>query len=138
MQVKFKKLHPDAIVPTYGTEHAAAFDLYALEDVQAATRAVVRTGLAFEIPKGYAMFIKPRSGLAFNQGVEAFQGTIDSDYRGEVKVLLTNGNSEHYIRVVKGDRIAQAIVLPLPRITFQEVTELSDTFRGAGGFGSTG
>ena len=138
MEIKIKKLHPDAIVPTYGTEHAAAFDLYALEDVQAATRAVINTGLAFEIPKGCAMFIKPRSGLAFKQGVEAFQGTIDSDYRGEVKVLLTTNDTEQGIAVAKGDRIAQAIVIPVPKVSFEEVTELSDTLRGSGGFGHTG
>ena len=138
MEIKIKKLHPDAIVPTYGTEHAAAFDLYALEDVQAATRAVINTGLAFEIPKGCAMFIKPRSGLAFKQGVEAFQGTIDSDYRGEVKILLTASDVEDGIDVAKGDRIAQAIVIPVPVITFQETSELSDTLRGAQGFGHTG
>ncbi len=84
------------------------------------------------------MFIKPRSGLAFNQGVEAFQGTIDSDYRGEVKVLLTTTDTEQHITVKKGDRIAQAIVIPLPMITFQEASELSDTSRGAQGFGHTG
>lgn len=138
MIVKFKKLHPDATVPTYGTEHAAAFDLYALEATTAANRAVIKTGLAFEIPKGYAMFIKPRSGLAFNQGIEAFQGTIDSDYRGEVKVLLTTSDTEQDITVAKGDRIAQAIVIPVPMITFQETSELSDTSRGAQGFGHTG
>lgn len=138
MQVNFKKLHPNAIVPTYGTEHAAAFDLYALEDVTAPSRAVVKTGLAFEIPKGCAMFIKPRSGLAFNQGVEAFQGTIDSDYRGEVKVLLTTSDTEQDITVKKGDRIAQAIVIPVPKVSFEEVTELSNTLRGAQGFGHTG
>jgi dUTP pyrophosphatase len=138
MILKFKKLHPEATVPTYGTEHAAAFDLYALEDVTAPSRAVIKTGLAFEIPKGCAMFIKPRSGLAFNQGVEAFQGTIDSDYRGEVKVLLTTSDTEQHIAVKKGDRIAQAIVIPVPVITFQETSELSDTSRGAQGFGHTG
>lgn len=139
MILKFKKLHPDAIVPTYGTEHAAAFDLYALEAVTAQWgRAVVKTGLAFEIPKGCAMFIKPRSGLAFNQGVEAFQGTIDSDYRGEVKVLLTTSDTEQDITVKKGDRIAQAIVIPVPKVSFEEVTELSNTLRGAQGFGHTG
>lgn len=138
MQINFKKLHPDALTPTYGTEGAAAFDLYALEAISGADRVVVKTGLAFELPKGYGLFIKSRSGLAFNQDIEAFPGTIDSDYRGEVKVLLTNPNSEHYIVITKGQRIAQAIVLPLPRITFQEVVELSDSLRGAGGFGSTG
>lgn len=138
MIVKYKKLHPDATVSTYGTEHAAAFDLYALEAITAASRAVVKTGLAFEIPKGCAMFIKPRSGLAFNQGVEAFQGTIDSDYRGEVKVLLTTNDTEQGIAVAKGDRIAQAIVIPVPKVSFEEVIELSDTLRGSGGFGHTG
>lgn len=138
MQVKYKKLHPDAVTPTYGTKGAAAFDLYALETTTGANRAVIKTGLAFEIPKGCAMFIKPRSGLAFNQGVEAFQGTIDSDYRGEVKVLLTTSDTEQSIKVAKGDRIAQAIVIPVPVITFQETSELSDTLRGAQGFGHTG
>ena len=138
MQVKYKKLHPDAVTPTYGTKGAAAFDLYALETITEANSAIIRTGLAFEIPKGYAMFIKSRSGLAFNQGVIAFPGTIDSDYRGEVKVLLTSGNFEHYINITKGDRIAQAIITPLPQITFKEVAELSDTLRGGSGFGSTG
>ena len=84
------------------------------------------------------MFIKPRSGLAFKQGVKAFQGTIDSDYRGEVKILLTAGDVEDGIDIAKGDRIAQAIVIPVPVITFQETSELSDTLRGAQGFGHTG
>jgi dUTP pyrophosphatase len=138
MQVKFKKLDSSAYTPTYGTDGAAAFDLYACTGLVNTGRATVKTGLAFEIPQGYAMIIKPRSGLAFKEKEHAFSGTIDSDYRGEVKVLLVAEDPEQIITVHPGQRIAQAIVLPLPRITFQEVTELSDTLRGAGGFGHTG
>jgi dUTP pyrophosphatase len=138
MQVKFKKLDSSAYVPTYGTDGAAAFDLYASSKVVGTGRVIVETGLAFEIPQGYAMIIKPRSGLAFKDNEHAFSGTIDSDYRGEVKVLITSENPEQMITVHPGQRIAQAIILPLPRITFQEVSELSDTLRGAQGFGHTG
>lgn len=137
MNIKIKKLHPDAQIPTYGTDGAAAFDLYALEDVQGIGFVSVRTGLAFEVPEGHAMIIKPRSGLAFNHRVQAFSGTIDSDYRGEVKVLLEKADSS-FIYVERGDRIAQAIIIPIPRVTFTEVDELSITERGDGGFGHTG
>lgn len=137
MNIKIKKLHPDAQIPTYGTDGAAAFDLYALEDVQGNGHVSVKTGLAFEIPQGHAMIIKPRSGLAFNHRVHAFSGTIDSDYRGEVKVLLEKADNS-FIYVERGDRIAQAIIIPIPRVTFTEVEELSATERGDGGFGHTG
>lgn len=138
MILKIKRLHPDARWPSYGTPGAACFDLYAAESaVGRYGRVVVGTGLAVEIPPGHALFMKPRSGMAFNEGVQAYAGTIDSDYRGELKVLLTS-ESGVGIQVVKGDRIAQAMVLPVPRVEFDEVDELSDTDRGAGGFGSTG
>lgn len=138
MQVKFKKLDSSAYTPTYGTDGAAAFDLYASAKTVGCGRVIVDTGLVFEVPHGYAMIIKSRSGLAFKDKEHAFSGTIDSDYRGEVKVLLIAEHRDQLITVHAGQRIAQAIILPLPRITFEEVTELSDTLRGVSGFGSTG
>lgn len=137
MNIKIRKLHPNAQIPTYGTDGAAAFDLYALEDVQGIGHVSVKTGLAFEVPGGYGLFIKPRSGLAFKQGVQAFSGTIDSDYRGEVMVLLEKADNS-FIYVERGDRIAQAVILPVPRVEFEVVDTLAPTARGTGGFGSTG
>jgi dUTP pyrophosphatase len=138
MNIKIKKLHPNAVIPTYGTEGAAAFDLYACTDSENSGCTVVSTGLAFEIPEGHAMFIKPRSGMAFKEGIQAFSGTIDSDYRGEIKVLLTADNVYTDIIIKAGQRVAQAVIMPVPNIAFEEVDELSDTSRGTGGFGSTG
>lgn len=140
IHVKIKRLHPDAILPTYGTEGAACFDLHAAEDKTGRYgRVIVGTGLAMEIPQGYGLFMKPRSGMAFKEGVHAYAGTIDSDYRGELKVLLlAEGGGGGTLQVKKGDRIAQAMVLPVPRMKFEEVDELSNTDRGTGGFGSTG
>ena len=139
MKIKLKKLHPDAKTPTYGSAGAACFDLYALEDTRSIFgRAIVSTGISVEIPPGYEMVIRPRSGLAFNHGVHAFSGTIDHDYRGEVKVLLVTDSSSSGFGIEKGERIAQATIQPVLRVEFNEVSELSDTARGAGGFGSTG
>lgn len=139
MIIKLKKLHPDAKTPTYGSAGAACFDLYALEDTRSIFgRAIVSTGISVEIPPGYEMVIRPRSGLAFNHGVHAFSGTIDHDYRGEVKVLLATDSSSSGFGIEKGERIAQATIQPVLRVEFNEVSELGDTARGAGGFGSTG
>lgn len=138
MLLKFKKLHPNAKVPQYGTCGAAAFDLFAVGSSLTADRVTVPTGLAFEIPEGFVMIIKPRSGLAFKTRVHAFSGTIDSDYRGEVKVLLMIETPGQFIKVKDGDAIAQAMLIPIPEVNFEEVAELSETQRGTGGFGSTG
>ena len=138
MEIKFRKLHPDAVTPTYGTDGAAAFDLYASHEDAAYGRMVVRTSLAFEVPQGYSLDIRSRSGLAFKSGIHAFPGTIDSDYRGEVLVLLMNEDDNEIMKVCQGDRIAQAVIVPIPRVTFKEVIELSTTDRGTAGFGSTG
>ena len=138
MIIQIQKLSREAITPSYGTNGAAAFDLYASAPVSGFTRVIVKTDLAFEIPKGYAMLIKPRSGLAFKNQQHAFAGTIDSDYRGEVKVLLMNEDEDRPLIVNAGDRVAQAIIIPIPTVVFQEVTELSTTDRGTAGFGSTG
>lgn len=150
LPLKIKKLHPSARMPEYATSGAACFDLYAAtvnghqhigDIVYPGHPAKVGLGLAFEVPQGYKMQILPRSGLAFKHGVQAFAGTIDSDYRGEVVVLLECnylGEDDPPFRINPGDRVAQACLVQVPRVTFEVVEELSDTDRGAGGFGSTG
>lgn len=144
MKIKIKKLHPDAKVPKYATEGAACFDLHAI--VQGGPQIVgdaasFRTGLAFEIPPGHVMQIFSRSGHGFNQDTRLSNcvGIIDPDYRGEVQVKLRRDSfGGSALAVSNGDRIAQAIVIPYPRVEFEVVEELSSTDRGAGGFGSTG
>jgi dUTP pyrophosphatase len=139
MKIKIKKLHPDAITPTYGTAGAACFDLYALDVTYVSNRAYVTTGLAFEVPEGHVMMIYSRSGMGFNRGVRLANcvGVIDSDYRGEVKVAL-HGDRGHQLEVHAGDRIAQAMIIPINQVSFDVVVDLSNTDRGAGGFGSSG
>lgn len=139
--LKFKKLHAEATTPKYQTEGAACFDLHALSDarVPAHRTAVVRTGLAVDIPPGYVLKIYPRSGTAFKNGITLINGTgvIDSDYRGELLVGLRN-DGDGVFDVYKGDRIAQAMIERADLVVFEEVDELSETARGTGGFGSTG
>jgi dUTP pyrophosphatase len=141
MVLKVKKLNSDAIIPAYQSEEAAGFDLHSIEDVilKPGERKLIGTGLAFEIEKGYEIQIRPRSGLAFKHGITVLNtpGTIDSDYRGEIKVLLINLGEEDF-EIKKGERIAQAVVAPVVQAKFEEVEKLSDTKRGSGGFGSTG
>lgn len=148
--VKVKKLHPEAIMPRYATEGAACFDLHMCEpgtepltmsggaygSVRGAT---FDTGLAFEIPPGHVMLVFSRSGHGFNSDVRLANcvGVIDSDYRGEVKVRLA-ADTSRTLDLKHGDRIAQALVMPLTDVLLIEVDELSDTARGTGGFGSTG
>ena len=135
--IKFKRLHPDAKLPTYGSTGAACFDLYAVEDVSGRYRAVVCTGLAVELPPGKEMVIRSRSGLAFNRGLHAFHGTIDADYRGEIKVLLTAEDMLPF-EIKAGERIAQAKVQDAPQYHLEWADDLSATARGVGGFGSSG
>tara|TARA_R110000765_G_scaffold244631_9_gene346883 strand:- start:1155 stop:1583 length:429 start_codon:yes stop_codon:yes gene_type:complete len=141
MNIKIKKMHRNAIMPTYGSAGAAAFDLYAAEafEVTAHGSGVVSTGLAFEIPPWHVMRVYSRSGHGFKNSIRLANcvGVIDSDYRGVVMVKLRNDGPIRF-DVEKGDRIAQAIIEPVERVTFQEVDLLSDTERGDGGFGSTG
>lgn len=150
MNINICKLHPAAIVPTYSTEGAACFDLFAAtvndydrigDVVYRGHPVIVDTGLAFDVPPGWMLKIHPRSGLKFTHGVEAFSGVIDSDFRGSVRVLLESAG-DHYespsLRINPGDRVAQASLVPAPRVTFTVVEQLSLTERGAGGFGSTG
>ena len=141
MVLKIKKLNPKAIIPAYQTEEAAGFDLHSIEDIvlKPNERKLISTGLAFEIEVGYEVQIRPRSGLAFKEGITVLNspGTVDSDYRGEIKVLLINlGDKEFEIK--RGDRIAQAVVAPIIQAKIVEVDKLSITKRGEKGFGSTG
>lgn len=144
MQVKIKKLHPDAITPTYGTDGAACFDIYTLTagGIDGEDRWPVcdySTGLSFEIPKDHVMLVFSRSGHGFKHDVRLSNcvGVIDSDYRGELKVKLT-ADKYGSLDVNAGDRIAQAMILPVQQVKFMEVDELSVTERGIDGFGSTG
>jgi dUTP pyrophosphatase len=127
--------------PTYATEGAAGLDVVTAVDLSLAPseRMAVPTGFAIEIPPGYEVQVRPRSGLALKHGVTCLNtpGTIDSDYRGEVKVILANLGAEPF-SVSRGERIAQLVPAPVLRATFEEVSELSGTARGGGGFGSTG
>ena len=141
--VRIKKLDPAAILPSYGSEYAAGADLYALLP-EAATIApgetlMIHTGLAAEIPEGYAGLVFARSGLASKRGLAPANkvGVVDSDYRGEWMVALHNHSGEPQV-VEPGGRIAQMVIVPYLTARFEEVGELSDTVRGTGGFGSTG
>lgn len=179
INVKFKRLHPDAKIPQYATEMAAGFDLVAMEDVIIAPGETqkVPLGFAVQIPAGYEIQIRPRSGVTFRTKLRVANspGTVDGDYRGEVAVLIDNiarpemkvlpacdhilvpivtqyrrlvsGETtkvefdfepEYTYLIRKGDRIAQGVLAPVSRASFEEVAELDDTERGDGGFGSSG
>lgn len=141
IDLKFKKLSEKAQTPTYGTDGAACMDVYAIEDYTLSPRIVtlVRTGLAFEVPEGYEMQIRPRSGLAVKHQLIVLNspGTLDSDYRGELMVGMKNISNKHYV-ILEGDRIAQIVLKEVPLVVLHEVDELSDTDRAEGGFGHTG
>lgn len=128
-------------LPGYATPGAAGMDIVSAENVTLApvVRHAVATGFAIAIPEGYEVQVRPRSGLALNHGVNCLNtpGTIDSDYRGEVKVILAN-LGDAVFEVTRGQRIAQIVPAPVLRAQFAEVTALDETVRGAGGFGSTG
>ena len=128
-------------LPAYATAHAAGLDVVAAETLTLApgARHAVATGFALAIPEGHEIQVRPRSGLALRHGVTCLNtpGTIDADYRGEVKVILANLGSEPF-EIVRGDRIAQLVPAPVLRARFEEVEVLADTARGTGGFGSTG
>ncbi|WP_343518880.1 dUTP diphosphatase [Sphingomonas sp.] len=128
-------------LPAYATAGAAGMDVVAAEDLILApgARHAVATGFAIAIPDGYEVQVRPRSGLALKHGITCLNtpGTIDSDYRGEVKVILANLGSEPF-PIARGERIAQLVAAPVQRAVFAEVVALDDTARGAGGFGSTG
>ena len=143
MEIRIKKLDPNAMLPTRGSEYSAGYDLYACigKDISIAPHETqkVGTGLSMEIPVGYFGAIFARSGLASKQGLRPANcvGVCDSDYRGEYIVALHN-DSETVQTVKNGDRIAQLVIMPFLSAEFFEVDDLSSTKRGAGGFGSTG
>lgn len=143
VNVEVKRLpHGEGLpLPAYATQGAAGMDVVAAEDVTIApgARHPVATGLSVAIPQGYEIQVRPRSGLAFKHGITVpnTPGTIDSDYRGELKVLLINHGTEDFA-IARGDRVAQLVVAPVTQGIWQEVDELNATTRGEGGFGSTG
>ena len=144
VKVNFKKLDKNAHAPTYGSEFAAGADLYALTNGETVRFSpgetkMIHTGLAVEIPVGYAGLIYARSGIATKRGLTPANkvGVIDSDYRGEVMVSLHN-HSDKEQEIADGERIAQLVIAPFLAAEFCETEELSDTARGEGGFGSTG
>jgi dUTP pyrophosphatase len=142
-RVGFRRLRPQAVLPRYMTEGAAGMDLASAADgpmtIAPGERLGVPTGWSMELPPGFEAQVRPRSGLSLKHGVTVVNapGTIDSDYRGEVVVLLVNlGQQPHTI--APGERVAQMVIAPVSRATIEEAGELSDTARGAGGFGHTG
>ena len=141
--LRIKKLRDNAQMPTYGSEFAAGADMYAAIDevvtIEPNETKLIPTGLAFEIPEGYAGFVYARSGLASKKGLAPANkvGVIDADYRGEVMVALHNHGTEAQT-VEAGERIAQMIIAPFVAVNYVFSDELDDTVRGEGGFGSTG
>lgn len=141
MKVLFKRLRPDAELPAYARPGDAGMDLRSVEDavVPRGGRALVKTGLAMQLPFGYEAQVRPRSGLALKHGVTVLNtpGTIDSGYRGEVGVILANFGDADF-PVAKGDRIAQLVIAPVTQAEVEESEVIDATDRGTGGFGSTG
>lgn len=141
--VNVKKLRDDAIIPTQGSKYAAGYDLYAAIDtpitIKSEETVKIGTGLAFELPEGFFAGIFARSGLATKQGLRPANcvGVVDCDYRGEVIVAIHNDSNRNTV-IAPGDRIAQMILLPYQSMEFTEVSDLSETGRGDGGFGSSG
>ena len=143
MQVKIRKVRDDAIIPDYQTEHAAAMDVHACMDapmtLQPLGRAMVPTGLAFELPEGTEMQVRARSGMSIKHGMTMINGigTIDADYRGELNILMINLSQEPFT-IEPGMRVAQLLVSRYEKVDWEAVDTLSESARGAGGFGSTG
>lgn len=139
--VKIKRLTPEAIVPRYEHPGDSGADLVSIVDytLQPMQRYAVPTGIAAEIPMGYELQVRPRSGLALGDGITVLNtpGTIDAGYRGEIKVILLNLGSEAF-HIARGQKIAQLVIAPVILGQFEEVEELSTSVRGSGGFGSTG
>ena len=148
MKVKIKKLHEDAVIPKYQTPGASGFDLHALEDVVifSGETKLIKTGLAFSVGSGYEMQVRPRSGLSLKTSLRVSNspGTVDSDFSGEVCVIITylpnlRTNSDgSFFDIKKGDRIAQGVICPVVQADFEVVEELEETQRGSGAWGSTG
>ena len=143
MKIEVKKLKANAVLPQYQTKYSAGMDLHACIDkpivIKPGERLLVPTGIAIAAPEGYEAQIRPRSGLAIKNGISMVNnpGTIDADYRGEIGIILINHGQEDFV-INNGDRIAQMVIGKYEKIEWQEVKELDETIRGAGGFGSTG
>ena len=141
MTLRFRKIHPDAVLPSYAHPSDAGMDVRSVEDLTIAPgkRALVHTGLVMLLPPKYEAQVRPRSGLALKSGVTVLNtpGTIDSGYRGEVGVILINLGEADF-QVKKGDKVAQIVIAPVTRPEIVETTEVDEPDRGAGGFGSTG
>ncbi len=138
----FKKLRPDAITPKYMTKGAVAFDISSVEYciLDPGDKAFIHTGLAFQVPEGYEMTVRQRSGISlkFPNYITIGVGTIDTDYRGEIMIPVKNNNPVETFSIVKGLRLAQCVVSPIEQCKIVEVDELDETVRGSGGFGHTG
>jgi dUTP pyrophosphatase len=141
IDIRVKRLpHGEGLpLPAYGSDHAVGLDVVAAESLTLApgARHAVATGIALAIPHGYEVQVRSRSGTAVRNGITCLTGTIDSDYRGELKVVLVNLGAEPFA-IARGERIAQLVPAPVLRAAFAEVDELDETARGIGGFGSTG
>ncbi len=137
--LRFKKLSPDAKAPSYSHPGDAGMDLYASQEVKIARGGIARiaTGLAMEIPDGYAGLVWDKSGLSTAHGIKTLAGVIDSGYRGEIQVGLINLGNEDVV-IAKHQKVAQLLIQKVERADFEETDMLNDTSRGAGGFGSTG
>ncbi len=138
LEIKIKRVHADAKIPIYATEGSAGCDFYSVEEIIIAPHETrkIKTGISVEIPSGYFIRLEGRSGLSA-KGILKAGGVIDSDYRGEIHIVLYNSTPEMF-KIEKGDRIAQGVVTPIMQASFNEVNELSQTTRGEGGFQSTG
>lgn len=142
MRLRVRKLHQDAIIPSYAHEGDAGLDLHSIEDVtlKPGERAAIATGLALEIPVGFAGFVHARSGRALREGLAVVNapGVVDSGYRGEVKVLAVNLDPDSPIHISKGERVAQLVIQKVEHVQVESADTLEETARGDGGFGSTG
>ncbi len=140
--IRFKKLHDDARIPSRATNDDAGYDLCSVEELKLAPgrRSLVRTGIAVEVPAGHGGLVLPRSGLALKHGITVVNGPglIDPGYRGEVGVILLNTDTEETFEVAVGDRIAQLMIVPFADLSPAWSEDLSESERGSGGFGSTG
>ncbi|MGT0080477.1 dUTP diphosphatase [Helicobacter pylori] len=141
MKIKIQKIHPNALIPKYQTEGSSGFDLHAVEEVMIKPHSVglVKIGICLSLEVGYELQVRTRSGLALNHQVVVLNspGTVDNDYRGEIKVILANLSDKDF-KVQVGDRIAQGVVQKTYKAEFIECERLDETSRGSGGFGSTG
>lgn len=139
VKIKVKKLHPDAILPSYAHIGDAGMDIFSVENVliKSGERALVSTGLSMEFPEEYVCLIWDKSGLAAKNGIKTMGGVIEHSYRGEYKIIMFNTSKEDF-KIIKGQKIAQALIQPIVSAEIEEVEELSDSLRGKDGFGSTG